>query len=327
MKRLLIDFVKKLGELTKKGATTKLGRALMQMKADNSLPRIKEIQDEMSIRYQSLSICIPFALDRASAPPSSPAGYDTSYKISESYVLPSPPIPPLTPTYEKPALPSRQSSDASPPCISLASEIQAATRNLDIDRVGRLLDDDSRGELIKTVDSAGRTLVDIAICDGKRTKTSQVFLVEMLLRRVVKFTLVKNKRHNQTYTDLLRTIQHLNQRRRSSASAKSASSFSVIFYCRLISFFWYPSRRNGDPNMTSFAFFGVEWGYSKSGRGCRNIRPKCLCGLYPTSLIWQTLTSTESSPAIDGAMKNALLLVSYRRWTQTFSGLILCTWS
>lgn len=62
MKRLLIDFDTELGDLTHHSATTLLGRTIVQIKTDDSIPRIKQIQEEIVQQYHSLSICVPFAL-------------------------------------------------------------------------------------------------------------------------------------------------------------------------------------------------------------------------------------------------------------------------
>jgi hypothetical protein len=92
------------------------------------------------------------------------------------------------------------------------SDIETATRNLDISTVERLLEEDTQGELIRTVDSVGRTLIDIAICLGRRTSRSQVPLVKMLSERGVKFTLVGNKRLHKTYSDIIRSINYENRK-------------------------------------------------------------------------------------------------------------------
>ena len=94
------------------------------------------------------------------------------------------------------------------------SDIGIATRNLNISIVKRLLKEDTKGELIKTVDSAGRTLVDIAICCGKRTHRSQVPLVKMLTEQGAKFTLVWDKRLYKTYCEIINTINLQNKTRK-----------------------------------------------------------------------------------------------------------------
>jgi hypothetical protein len=104
--------------------------------------------------------------------------------------------------------------DVSTLCGNPISDIEAATRNLDISTVERLLEEDTKGELIKTVDLVGRTLIDIAICHGRRTHRSQVPLVKMLRQRGVKFTLVKDKSLYRTYVDIVNTIDLQNRTRR-----------------------------------------------------------------------------------------------------------------
>lgn len=94
------------------------------------------------------------------------------------------------------------------------SDIKRATRKLDIRTVKRLLDEDITGELINTVDSVERTLVDIAICQGRSTGRSQVPLVKMLSKRGVKFTLGDNKPLRKNYADILETIKYQNRTKR-----------------------------------------------------------------------------------------------------------------
>lgn len=60
MNGLLEDFDKELGEITRDTATTKLGRAILQLKTDDSIPRIRQIQEEIKQKYSSLLICIQF---------------------------------------------------------------------------------------------------------------------------------------------------------------------------------------------------------------------------------------------------------------------------
>jgi hypothetical protein len=62
MKKLLHDFDKELGDLIRETATTALGRAILQLKTDDSIPRILQIQEQIHQKYYILSISIPFAL-------------------------------------------------------------------------------------------------------------------------------------------------------------------------------------------------------------------------------------------------------------------------
>ena len=67
MKRLLHDFNEELGDLIKESATTGLGRAILQLKTDDSIPRILHIQEQIHRKYRELSvsmlsISIQFAL-------------------------------------------------------------------------------------------------------------------------------------------------------------------------------------------------------------------------------------------------------------------------
>ena len=62
LKKLLDDFDGELGELTRDNATTKLGRAILQKRTDDSIPRIRQIQEQIHEKYQMLSISVPFAL-------------------------------------------------------------------------------------------------------------------------------------------------------------------------------------------------------------------------------------------------------------------------
>jgi hypothetical protein len=62
MKKLLHDFDKELGDLTRETATTGLGRAILQLKTDDSIPRILQIQGQIHEKYYTLTIIIPFAL-------------------------------------------------------------------------------------------------------------------------------------------------------------------------------------------------------------------------------------------------------------------------
>jgi hypothetical protein len=62
MKRLLLDFDKELEDLKRKTATTRLGRAILQLKTDDTIPRILQIQEQIHQKHDALSIIIPFAL-------------------------------------------------------------------------------------------------------------------------------------------------------------------------------------------------------------------------------------------------------------------------
>lgn len=62
LKKLLDDFDGELGELTRDTATTKLGRAILQKRTDDSVPRIRQIQEQIHEKYHMLSISVPFAL-------------------------------------------------------------------------------------------------------------------------------------------------------------------------------------------------------------------------------------------------------------------------
>lgn len=135
-------------------------------------------------------------------------------KSSTPSIPPQPLSPPPTPSYDIPNKPCRKGSDASTLYGSPRSDIETATRNLDISTVERLLSEDTSGELKNTIDSVGRTLVDIAICCGNPTHRSQVPLVKMLMGEGVEFTQNKNLRCYKTYTDIVKTIKHQNRTRR-----------------------------------------------------------------------------------------------------------------
>ena len=62
LESLLYDFDRELGELTQETATTNLGRAILQIKTDDSVPRIRQIQEQIHEKYHILSITIPIAL-------------------------------------------------------------------------------------------------------------------------------------------------------------------------------------------------------------------------------------------------------------------------
>jgi hypothetical protein len=122
--------------------------------------------------------------------------------------------PPPTPNYEKSNIPCERPSDVSTLSANSLSDIERATRNLDIRTVKQLLENDTTGELVKTKDSTGRTLIDIAIYHGRPTSSSQVPLLKMLSERGVKFTLAGNKSHRKTYSNIIETINYQNRTKR-----------------------------------------------------------------------------------------------------------------
>jgi hypothetical protein len=113
-----------------------------------------------------------------------------------------------------PTITYRRPSEISTLSASQISDIERATRNLDIRTVKKLLEHDSTGELISTKDSTGRTLIDIAICHGRPTSRSQVPMVKMLSERGVKFTLAGHKSHRKTYGIIIETIDYQNRTKR-----------------------------------------------------------------------------------------------------------------
>ena len=134
-------------------------------------------------------------------------------RSSTPTILPQLPSPPSTPDSDNENIPHRRRSDDSIQSPNSISDIERATRKLDIRTVQRLLDEDTTGELINTVDSARRTLIDIAICHGRSTDRSQVPLVKMLSERGVKFTLVEHQRFRKTYDDIVETIEYQDRTR------------------------------------------------------------------------------------------------------------------
>jgi hypothetical protein len=94
--------------------------------------------------------------------------------------------------------------------------------------VKQLLDHDTTGELINTKDSAGRTLIDIAICHGRPTSSSQVPMVKLLGERGVRFTLTANKSHRKTYGNIVETINYQNRTKRSSFNVEKGSNPFVV---------------------------------------------------------------------------------------------------
>ncbi|WEW55356.1 hypothetical protein PRK78_000786 [Emydomyces testavorans] len=206
--RLLSTFDEELGDLTGTSATTRLGRAILQFRTDEALPKMRQVQDKIEQHFHSLlrsMQCIQLILQEPQAQARRPS--------SVSYAPPELPTPPPSPSYADSKISPRHRKLSNTSSISQTSDIEKATRNLDICLVERLLDEDVTGTLVNTVDSYGRTLVDIAICQGKCTHPSQVPLVKMLKERGVKFTL-KEERHRRMYREIMDAIKLQSRRRR-----------------------------------------------------------------------------------------------------------------
>ena len=61
MNKLLKNFNDELGELTQTSATTWLGKAIVQIRTDDAMPRIRQIQEQINENRQSLQsllLCI-----------------------------------------------------------------------------------------------------------------------------------------------------------------------------------------------------------------------------------------------------------------------------
>ncbi|EAS32939.3 uncharacterized protein CIMG_03963 [Coccidioides immitis RS] len=199
--RLLGEFDEELGDLTRSSATTWLGRAILQIDTDDALPRIRHVQDRIE-QYLSSMLrsmqCIQLTLQEPPVPPRPPN--------AASSTPPNFPTPPPSPGLSDIKIPPGGRKFSNISSLSQTTDIERATRNLDIHLVERLLQEDVTGTLIHTIDSHGRTLVDIAVCQGKSTHPSQVPLVRMLKERGVKFTL-KDDRHRRMYREIMDTIK------------------------------------------------------------------------------------------------------------------------
>ena len=136
----------------------------------------------------------------------------------------TPLTPPLTPTDLSIVSTQPTRSDISGKYSNPELEIQEAVRKGKVTRVDRLLKADLTGTLINVVDASGRTLVDIVISCGCPTGQSQVQLVEKLMKRGVKFTMVTDKRLKKVYDEVRRAIDYTIQRRRSSASSTQSGA-------------------------------------------------------------------------------------------------------
>ncbi|KAI1906068.1 hypothetical protein LOZ61_002496 [Ophidiomyces ophidiicola] len=205
--RLLEDFNEELGEITKTSATTLLGRAILQIGTDDALPRIKSVQERIEQYFHSIlrsMQCIQMALQEPHGQHRRPS--------SASTVLSGVPTPPPSPIYTDYQISSRTRKFSGTSSISQTSDIEKATRNLDIQLVERLLNEDVTGSLVETTDTHGRTLVDIAISQGKSTHPSQVPLVKLLKERGVKFTL-KDDRNRRMYHEIVNAIRLQSRRK------------------------------------------------------------------------------------------------------------------
>ncbi|EEP77139.1 predicted protein [Uncinocarpus reesii 1704] len=206
--RLLGEFDEELGDLTRASASTWLGRAILQIGTDDALPRIKQVQDRIEQHFHSLlrsMQCIQLSFQDPSAHSRRPS--------TVSFMAPNFPTPPPSPGGADFRVASRGRKLSSISSLSQSSDIEKATRNLDLCLVERLLNEDVTTTLVHTVDSHGRTLIDIAICQGKSTHPSQVPLVKLLKERGVKFTL-KDERHRRMYREIMDAIKFQSKKKR-----------------------------------------------------------------------------------------------------------------
>ena len=82
-----------------------------------------------------------------------------------------------------------------------------AVKRTDIKTVRQLLEADLTGELATIANSSERTLIDLAICSGKRTAKAQVPLIKLLREWGARFSLTKHKEYSSVYRDIVNTIK------------------------------------------------------------------------------------------------------------------------
>jgi len=107
------------------------------------------------------------------------------------------------------------------------AEIQHACGTLNYYAVLQLLTNDTSGTLQHARDQYGRTLLDLAICQGSSVDENQVYIAHLLRERGVNFTMSNHKHAKRTYADVKKAIAARGWTATSRKNSKASTSYST----------------------------------------------------------------------------------------------------